>query len=220
MVLLWCSSAVNVLANIGNIMELSRSALNTVPNLSGRRRSRLSTNKAVDSCLQSSELILYKGALSESCTEEGSVDGHQDPGTPAECNGGQQEAGPEEDLEICDKPHRCIIVFLDELANSVCHRVGFHGWLGAWGCAGGRCNLLRRIPRRERHPPFRTAPIVGRRVLVRATGSFDLANRSFVLAEGSLVIADGPLVLATYRRVLARGLLARIDGPFVPAAGL
>ncbi len=89
MVLLWCSTAANVLANIGNIMELSRTALNTVPNLSGRRRSRLSTNKAVDSCLQFSELILYEGALSESCTEEGSVDGDQDPGTPAECNGGQ-----------------------------------------------------------------------------------------------------------------------------------
>jgi hypothetical protein len=143
MILLWCSAAFDVLANIGSIMELSRTALNTIPNLSGCRRSRLSTNKAVDSCLQLSELALNEGALCESCTEEGSVDGDQDPGTAAECNGGQQKTAPEEDLENGDEPHRCIVVFLDKLANGVCHSVWLHSWLGAWGCARGWCHLLR-----------------------------------------------------------------------------
>ena len=65
----------HILSNISRIMECSRAALDTLPNLLNRRRSRLCTNKGIDSRLQLSELALNEAALSEAGTEEGGVDG-------------------------------------------------------------------------------------------------------------------------------------------------
>ena len=65
----------------------------------------MSTNKAVDSCLELSELSLDEAALGESGTEESGVDGDQDPGTFAEGNGGEQETAPEEDFKDGNETH-------------------------------------------------------------------------------------------------------------------
>ena len=113
------SRSIDVLSDIGSIVEGSRTALDTLPNLLSCRRSRLSTNKGIDSCLQLSELALNEAALGESGAEEGSVDSNQDPGPLLEGNGGEKESPPEEDLENSNEAHGGIIVFLDELANRV-----------------------------------------------------------------------------------------------------
>ena len=136
----WCS--VHILSNIGSIVECSRTALNTFPNLPGRRGSGLRTDEGVDSCLQLSELAFDEGALSESGSEEGGVDGDQNPRTLAECDGGEEESAPEKDFEDGDESHGRIIVLLNELPNGVGCWVGLVCGLRSWGCAGYGSHLL------------------------------------------------------------------------------
>lgn len=115
-------------------MESPRTTLNTIPDLSSRRGSRLCTHKAVDSRFQLSELALNEAALSESCAEECGIDSDQDPGASAECDSREEKSAPEEDFENSDESHGCVIVFLDKFANGISSCVWLVGWLG-----GGRC---------------------------------------------------------------------------------
>ena len=70
----------DVFPNISSIVERPCTRLDTCPDISSRRRGRLGTNEAVDSCLKLSELSFNESGLSESGTEEGSVDCDQNPG--------------------------------------------------------------------------------------------------------------------------------------------
>ena len=124
-------------------MERSRTTFNAIPDLSSCRGSRLRTNKAVNSCLQLSELTLNEATLSEACAEECSVDSGQDPGASAKCNGGHEKAAPEEDFENSDESHGKVIVFLDEFTNGIGNRVWLVGWLGRGRCTCCSGNLLR-----------------------------------------------------------------------------
>lgn len=103
----------------------------------------MSANKRVDSGLNLFELALDEAGLSVSCTEEGSVNCNQNPRSLAEGNGGEQEAAPKEDFENSDEPHRCVIVFFDELANQIGSGVSLVSWLSAW--RSRLCSNLRRL---------------------------------------------------------------------------
>jgi len=121
-------------------METSSATLDNIPDLSCRWWNTLSTDQAVNSGLQLSELGLDERALSESCAEEGSVNGDQDPGALGEGESREEETEPEADFEDGDETHGGVIVFLDELANHIGGGVGLVGWLGAWGGTCSWCN--------------------------------------------------------------------------------
>jgi len=96
----------------------------------------------IDSRLQLTERALNEARLSESCAEEGGVDGDQDPRTLLEGDGGEEDTAPEKDLEDSNKTHGGVIVFLDELANHVSVWAGLGGWLGGWAGTWGGSNWL------------------------------------------------------------------------------
>ena len=129
----------DVSPNISRIMELPRAGFDTLPNTSSSWRRRLSTNKAVDSCLKLSELSLHESRLSEAGAQEGSVDCDQDPGALGEGDCRQEETAPEENLEDSNETHGRVIVFLDELPDCLSERVGLKIRLGRWGCARYWC---------------------------------------------------------------------------------
>jgi len=130
--LLWRWS-VDIFANISNVMEASRSRLDTTPSLLNWWRSILRSNQAINSRLQLFELTLNKAALSESRPQESSVDSDEDPASLGESKSRQEKTTPEEDFQDSDKSHGGIIVFFDELADVVSSGVGLEGRLG-----GGR----------------------------------------------------------------------------------
>jgi len=136
------SRTIDIFANISSIMEHSCATLNIVPNSSGSRGSRLSTNKIINSCLQLLELTLNESALGKTRSEEGGVDNHQNPRALGEGDGREEETAPEQDLEDGNEPHGGIIVFLDELANHVGGWVGLGGWLATWACTTCESNWL------------------------------------------------------------------------------
>ena len=127
---------IDVFPNISGIVESPCTTLDSIPNLSSGRRSRLSTCERIDSGLKLSELTLYEAGLSEAGAEECGVQSDEDPGALLEGDGGEEDTAPEEDLQDGDETHGGIVVFFYELADEVSGWVGFVGWLSTWGCGG------------------------------------------------------------------------------------
>lgn len=100
-------------------MELSGAALDTIPDLSRDRGCTLSANKVVDAGFDLGERVLDVAALSETCTEESSIDCNQEPRPTLEQDGRDQKADPEEDLEAGHDRHGHVVVGLDKATNSV-----------------------------------------------------------------------------------------------------
>lgn len=123
-------AVVNVLADVGSIMELLSSVLDRVPNLSRGGRSTLGADEGVDASAELGERGLNMAALGEASAKEGSVEGKQDPRSSLEENGGEQEADPEEDLETRDNRHGGIVVLLHKGTNLVSKRVADRLGLG------------------------------------------------------------------------------------------
>ena len=121
--LLLGSAIVNVLSDVGSIVELLSATLDGVPDLSGGRGSTLSTNERVDSSVKLSERVLDVGALGETSSEEGSVQSQEDPRSALEEDGGEKNANPEEDLESGNNRHGRIIVLLHESTDLIGDRV-------------------------------------------------------------------------------------------------
>jgi hypothetical protein len=130
------------LANIGDIVEGACSTLNAIPNLSSCRWGTLRTNKRIYSGGQVAELPLDEAALGETCAEEGSVDGDQNPGSFGENEGSAQNTEPKGNLEDGYETHGKIIVFLDEPSDGVLEGRGLVLGLRRWGCSCSRRNLL------------------------------------------------------------------------------
>ena len=133
---------IDIFSNISGIVEGSRTALHTFPDLFRCRRSRLSTNECIDPCLQMPELTLDEAALSESSAEEGRIDSNQNPGPLAESQSRKEKAAPEKNFKDGNETHGCIIVFLNKLANGVSHGAVLICWLCSRGCPSCGSNLL------------------------------------------------------------------------------
>lgn len=134
-----------VLAEISGVVEGVSASLDGTPDLTSCWRSRLSTDKAVNSGTKLSELTLNEAALCVSCTEEGGVHNNQDPRSLGEDDGGEENTTPEQDLENGNKTHRGIIVLLDELANGISDGIWLEGLLSSWRGAGSWCDCLWRL---------------------------------------------------------------------------
>lgn len=86
-------------------MELFSSVADVVPDLASDRRSSLSSNQRVDASAQVSKRSLNVSALRVAGTQEGGVDGEQDPGAALEEQGREQNAEPKKNLESCNHAH-------------------------------------------------------------------------------------------------------------------
>lgn len=104
------SSAVNVLVDIRGGVELPGTALDALPDLARSRGRALGSDEVIDAGLDLAERVLDVAALREARTQEGGVDGQQDPRPALEQDGGEQQTDPEEDLEAGDDRHGCIVV--------------------------------------------------------------------------------------------------------------
>lgn len=120
--LLWYRGTVGVLAKIRGIVELAGSSLDTVPDLSGRRRGVLLSNSRVNSGTELADSVLHVSALRKTSTEEGSVKGQQDPRSALEQDGGQEKTGPEKDLQTRHDSHGGVVIGLHEVTNGICDR--------------------------------------------------------------------------------------------------
>ncbi len=134
----YSGAVVHVLADIGSVVELARSVLDTVPDLTGRGGSALGTDKRIDVGLQLTKGILHMGALAKAGTHEGGVEREQNPGSALEEDGSQEQTDPQEDLESGHDGHRHIVVGLDKVSNSLgdgvyllgTRRAACRDWLG------------------------------------------------------------------------------------------
>lgn len=117
-------------------MELLGTTLDTVPDLSGDRGSALGTDKRLDAGVELSERVLDVGALGEASSEEGSVDGQEDPRSALEDDGREENADPEEDLEGGNNRHGRVIVLLNKSTDLIRDRV-VDGGLGLGRSRGG-----------------------------------------------------------------------------------
>ena len=86
--------SVHISSNIGHIVELSRPALNTLPNLTSGRGCSLTTNKRIHTCSQMGYLTFDKSALSEASAQEGCIQNQENPGAFRENDSSQEEAEP------------------------------------------------------------------------------------------------------------------------------
>lgn len=132
----WASSAAtsDVLSNVRNIVELARTTLNALPNLSSRWWDTLTSNKRINTGTEALELSTDKRGLGVTSSQESSVDSEQDPRALSEDDSGQKETAPQENLEDSDEAHGEVVVLLDELADGIGQGGGLVGWLGAsWG---------------------------------------------------------------------------------------
>ena len=62
------SATTSVLGQVGGSVELTRASLDTIPDLAGRRRSRLVRGQRVDAGLKQAERVLGVGALADAGT--------------------------------------------------------------------------------------------------------------------------------------------------------
>ncbi len=132
----WSTSTSKVLRDISNIMELTTSTLNTIPDLSSDRWKTLTTNQSITTGTESLELSTDESRLGIAGTEESSVESQKDPRALGEDSSGEEEAAPEEDLQDSNESHGEIVVLLDELADGLREWGLRVGWLGGWGGAG------------------------------------------------------------------------------------
>lgn len=105
-------------------MELAGTVLNKLPSRSRSRRSTLSTSQVVKTRLQQSERVLHVRALGESSSEEDGVDSEDSPRPTLEEDGGQEQSAPEGNLQDRHDRHGKVVIFLDEVSNSLGNGVG------------------------------------------------------------------------------------------------
>ena len=121
------SAAVNVLADIRDVVELARGILDSIPSLPGGGRRVLVVEERIDVGLERTEGGLHVAALGEPSTDEGGVEGEKNPRPALEDDGSEEKTDPEKDLERRDDRHRSIIVGFDKVPNRLSKRVR---WLG------------------------------------------------------------------------------------------
>jgi hypothetical protein len=129
--LLGHSTAVGVLADVGDIVELTTAGLDALPCLAQSRRSTLLANSSIDASVELANSGLHVRALGETSANESSVEHKQDPRTTLEEDCGDEKTNPEQHFEGRDDRHGHVVVRLDEVTNSISD--------GAGGLGSGSC---------------------------------------------------------------------------------
>ena len=111
--------ATSIALHVRGIIGLADNALECLPSLADRWRSALVRNKRVDPRGGVSDGVLDKRALGVSSAEKGQVRQQQDPASPGESKGGQDQAEQKRELERSDESHTGIVVSLDELSDAI-----------------------------------------------------------------------------------------------------
>ena len=123
-------------------MSLLDNALDGLPAIAHSRVGGLVREACIKTSSAVRDSALDEAALGISCTEEGGVNGNQDPRALLEHDCRQEEAEPQEDLKNGHDGHGLVIVVLDELANCVAQTRGLWlaicGWADCWQEVGTR----------------------------------------------------------------------------------
>ena len=138
------SSARDVAANVGGLVNLTNNALEGLPALTNLRRSALVRDGGIGASGHLANGLLDERALGVAGTEERKVNQQENPATLREGDSRQDQANEQGDLEGSDNTHAGIVVLLDEAANGLGERVLLNSRLGRSGgaCAGGSLGWL------------------------------------------------------------------------------